>query len=143
MRPLSSPDVTRWLNPWPIRLPPGRWRLRVVPLLACGRYAALWLLDEEKRTRRSAAWWAAKAARGQMDMALGDGAGHQHYVHMLARYHVPVMSSLTLIVKRAKGRTVVLDGNNHLIAALMVRRHRYARKRCPFRWVGVLEWRGK
>ena len=70
----------------------------------------------------------------------GHGPGHQHYIHMLARYSMPVLSSLTILVVwlKKERRWVIMDGNNHLIAALLVAKHRWRRLRTRLTHVGVL-----
>jgi hypothetical protein len=64
--------------------------------------------------------------------------GEQHYLHLIARDRIPVLRSLTIVVIRRDGKWIVVDGNHHLIALALVRRHRFAGKSALIKYIGVL-----
>ena len=133
---LSTKQVVRWLNPWPIgfKKRDSRWTLRVCTLVQVERLAACWKLDpDDPRSLRSIRWWAQQAKKGKCPV-------DQHYIHMIAQHHLPVQPSLTILViwhKKAK-RWIVIDGNHHLIAAVLVDRLQWRRQKTKFHSVGVL-----
>ncbi len=139
---LTTREVEKWLNPWPIAFKNRRrtWSLSVVPLSACGKLYSLWETDgvgqggRAPKKRRTIEWWAQQASKGKMQ-------GNQHYVHMLARFQVPVMSSLTVMTVTYKGKSVVVDGNHHLIATLLVSRFGYEGYATELTHAGVLKGR--
>ena len=125
-------DIERWLRPWPIAFKnkTAKWDLNVLPLSRCQNLYAFWDVHGEFRRVK---WWVDRAFDGNMP-------GNQHYIHGIARFQVPVMQSLTILVCRKDGKDVVVDGNHHLISTLL------AKKRddtCPITHVGVLKRRGK
>ena len=128
--PLSAREVTRWLQPWPIQLRGGRFHLEIVPISRCERFYAFWRTGPRSEYR-TIAWWAKMAATYK-------APGEQHYIHMLARDRIPVLTSLTIVVIQREGKWIVVDGNHHLIGLALVRRHRFAGKTALIKYVGVL-----
>lgn len=133
---LSTPDIERWLTPWPIRFKnrTRQWTMKICTLAQAESLAIFWRLHNDDPTSlRSVRWWAEQAKHGK-------APAEQHYVHMLAHHRLPVLSNLTILVvwhKKAK-RWVVIDGNHHLIAAILVGRLRWRRLRTKLKAVGVV-----
>jgi|SRR3972149_4023994 len=128
---LTSTQVNRWLSPWPIGLPKRwTWQLQIVPLFRCERFYAFWKTGP-RQEYRTIAWWADQASLYQMP-------SEQHYIHMLARERIPLLRSLTILTIRRDGKTLVIDGNHHLIAASLVRRHGFQGRRTELAFIGTL-----
>ena len=127
----SSKEIHRWLNPWPIKLKRRRWKIIVVPLRSCAKLTCFWKVDGKRKT---IGWWAKMAAKGKVPDE------RQHYIHILARFHVPVLSTITAIAVIKDGAWTVIDGNYHLIAALSVKKYGHERHslKCPVTWVGLV-----
>ena len=128
---LSSKEVQDWLNPWPIKLKrKRRWGLAVIPISHVAKFTCLW--KDGNGDQKTIGWWADRAAKG------GVADDRQHYLHMLARFQVPVMSSLTVMAMKKDGAWCLIDGNYHSIACMMIVRNRYQGLKCRLRWAGVL-----
>lgn len=125
----SSKEIERWLRPWPIKLRKRRWKIIVVSLRSCGKLKCYWKMPDGER--KTIGWWAKMAAKGKVP------DDRQHYIHMLARFHIPVMANLTAIALKRKSEWTVIDGNYHLMAALSVKAYKYKRLKCPISWVGL------
>jgi len=122
MKTLSSVDVIKWLQPWPIDLLRKDWRnkhweLRIESLDDAGNYHSIF----NTRSRAAKIHDLAKRLKQSIDKELPDPLNwHGHYVEMLARDHVPIMRSLTIIVDRKYGLWRVIDGNHRLLACCLV-----------------------
>ncbi len=126
---LTTNGLTNWLHPWPIKLPNRKWTLQVVPFSQAEKLYCFWYVNgTEKRT---IAWWADQCAKYK-------APSEQHYIHMLARDRIPVLPSLTVIVTEHRGVQTVIDGNHHLIALALVRRHKFHGRATKLTHVGVL-----
>lgn len=124
---LTTRDVIRWLRPWPIRLPPkATWEFSLASFSEAERLKIFWKVQGKHRT---AQWWAMKCLKQAAPQ-------EQHYCYSIAVERMPVARSLTVIVMPWEGVEVVVDGNHHLVAALLARR--WGAGRCALRGVGLI-----
>jgi len=108
----------------------GRFHLEILPISRCERFYAFWKTGP-RAVYRSIAWWAKMAANYK-------APGEQHYLHQIARDRIPVLRSLSIVVIHRDRKWIVVDGNHHLIALAMVRRHRFAGKSALIKYLGVV-----
>lgn len=131
----STKEIINWLNPWPIDLKNRRhkrWQLRIESLDEAGDYYRWFAKGQEKITIHDLAIRLKRA----IDKELPDPTGGRgHYIEMLAKYHIPALQNLTIVVDRKYGFWRVIDGNHHLIACFLARMQK---RPLPIKSVGVV-----
>ena len=127
---MTTKEVIRWLRPWPIRLPlKAHWDLSVISVARAARLKIFWKVGGKHRT---AHWWADQCRKQTAPQ-------EQHYIYAIAVDRMPVARSLTLVVMPWDGVEVIVDGNHHLVAALLARK--WGAGKCGLRSVGLIRMR--
>jgi hypothetical protein len=97
VKPLSTSEIIKWLQPWPIDLTrkdrrDKQWELRIESLNDAGDYYYWFAALSQAATIHDVA----NKLKWSIDNELPSPIGaHGHYVEMLARDYVPTMRSLT------------------------------------------------
>lgn len=132
---LTTKQLVKWLNPWPIKFKgecSSKWALKVLTLTQAEKLSVFWKVNDSGLFR-SVRWWACQAAKYKMPV-------EQHYIHMLAKYRVPLLSNFTVIViwREKEQRWVVVDGNHHLAAVILAGRLKWQGLKSGITHIGVM-----
>ena len=123
MKQLSTGEIIKWLQPWPIDLTrkdrrDKQWELRIESLNDASDYYYCFGALSRATTIHDVATKLKLSIDKELPDPLG---GRGHYVEMLARDYVPTMRSLTIVVDRKYKLWRVIDGNHRSLACLLAR----------------------
>jgi len=132
---MTTLEIKRWLNPWPIYISKNtEWTLEVETLQQASRYL---IFHGAKQQHPPTAGYFVKKLYQSIQRRTDPPKGYDgHYIEVLARDLAPQLRSLTIIVDQVPYGWRIIDGNHRLFACLL---RVYQKLPIQIKFVGVVK----
>ena len=104
---LNTNQVIKWLNPWPIRLPKGKWKVYLSTPSELNKFKCIWKLGKSKQR------FSMRKVCSLLDEKEDVLNGARHYIFAMEKYANQLHLNPIIIMKKT-----VIDGNHTLLALL-------------------------